>query len=368
MLDYFPLGTASGKAFCNRKQETEHLLSNIKLAKPTLIMSSRRFGKTSLALHTFNLEKMQYVCVDLYKELSGEDVEKAILNGVGELLGKIETKPEKLIKLAKDFFSNMHINVTLHNVGISIEQKERKKDLASNIQEVLVRLQELAAKRKKKVLFFIDEFQKLAEIHNSFPIEAAIRHAAQFAKNVSYVFSGSNRHLLQDMFFDKNRPFYKLCDTLYLKKIEANHYKKYIQNAAKKRWGKVLSEASLEAILNITERHPYYINYLCSKLWLRDLPNEQLIYDTWKLCSEENKSQIEREVDLLSFNQRRLLISIAKLHDVKQPTNQEFIAFVNMSSASIAQALSTLIDKDYLYQDEQGFYRLLDPLFSYTLK
>lgn len=47
--DYFPLGKAHGKAFCNREYETEWLLKNINSAKHSLVMAPRRFGKSSLA-------------------------------------------------------------------------------------------------------------------------------------------------------------------------------------------------------------------------------------------------------------------------------------------------------------------------------
>ena len=75
---------------------------------------------------------------------------------------------------------------------------------------MLEKLHEFAAKKKIMVIFFIDEFQRLTEITEDHAIEAAIRHVAQTLKNVVYIFSGSNRHLIEKMFFDRNRPFYKL--------------------------------------------------------------------------------------------------------------------------------------------------------------
>lgn len=67
MIDYFPLGVTTGSAFCNRKEELNHLKRNIQLAKPTIIMSPRRYGKTSLALNMFQHLKAIYSYINFYQ-------------------------------------------------------------------------------------------------------------------------------------------------------------------------------------------------------------------------------------------------------------------------------------------------------------
>lgn len=366
MTDYFPLTTAYGEAFCNRKEELTHLTRNIEMVRPTLIMSPRRYGKTSLALRAFELSKVIYSHIDFYKELSAEDIEKSIINGVGQLLGKIESKPKQLIRLAGEFFADMHVNVAIHQLKLSIEINERRKKPADNIQDALEKLHTLANKKKMLVVFFIDEFQKIAEITDDHSIEAAIRNIAQTSKNIVFVFSGSNRHLIQDMFYDSNRPFYKLCDVMKLNRIGKNHYFPYIQNAAVKNWQKDLPEEIIDALLNLTECHPYYVNLLCSKLWLGTVPSENHVIQGWEQCAEESRSQVEREIDLLSFNQKRILISLSRFGATNQPTSQDFLKKVGISSTSMSQALSVLLEKDYVYKN-QGSYCVLDPLFKQIL-
>src|SRR3990167_643207 len=97
MVNYFPTKLAKGLAFCNRQAELNRLKYNIETVNPALIISPRRYGKTSLALRAFELLNWPYVQVDLYKAFSEEDIEKFILNGIGILLGKLEKTPKKLI-------------------------------------------------------------------------------------------------------------------------------------------------------------------------------------------------------------------------------------------------------------------------------
>ena len=86
-------------------------------------------------------------------------------------------------------------------------------------------------------------------------------------------------------------------------------------------------------------------------LWLGllgDYPNEKLVDAAWHKCVMENKALIENEIDLLSLNQRKLLISIAQFGSIEKPTSQKFSQKIGMSSTSISQALSKLIVEDFL--------------------
>lgn len=366
-MNYFPTYLAFGKAFCNRKEETKRLIYNIENQVPTLIMSPRRYGKTSLALNSLKKLKQTYSHIDLYKELSEEGVERAILNGIGSLIGKLESRPKQLLKLASDFFADMEIKVVIEKAGLSLDFTRNKKNSSDNISLALEKLQLLARKKKQHVVLFMDEFQVLGEITKTHSIEAAIRHMAQQPNNISYIFSGSNRHLLQEMFYDKKRPFYKLCDAIILDRISENDYKKHLQKLALETWKKRLSDKLLDQIITITERHPYYVNKLCSLIWRNNYPTKSSINDIWREYVLENKSVTERELELMSMNQRKVLIYLARNEITKEPYSTEFVKPMNISLGSLSQALKTLVRRDYVYIDKDGYYQILDPLVKFVL-
>ena len=105
-MNYFPVSLATGKAFCNRAVELDKIHYNLTNQISTLLVSPRRYGKTSLALQAFEKIKWPYAHIDLYKAVSEDDIARFILNGIGKLLGMIENTPSKLIKTATEFFSN----------------------------------------------------------------------------------------------------------------------------------------------------------------------------------------------------------------------------------------------------------------------
>ena len=87
------------------------------------------------------------------------------------------------------------------------------------ILQALEKLHDLALKKGKRVVLFLDEFQVVGEVIENNAIEAVIREAAQKSTYIYYVFFGSNRHLMEQMFYDRKRPFYKLCDQIKLERI-----------------------------------------------------------------------------------------------------------------------------------------------------
>jgi hypothetical protein len=124
----------------------------------------------------------------------------------------------------------------------------------------------------------------------------------------------------------------------------------------------------VDAIFAITERHAYYVNKLCSLLWQNDFPkNVNIIYDIWRKFVLENKSFIEREMELLSINQRKILILLANREAVREPYGKDFAISLGLSLSSIAVALSDLIAKDYVYMTQEKEYRILDPLIKSVL-
>ena len=367
-MNYFPTYLATGKAFCNRKEELKRVIYDLKGNTPILLISPRRYGKTSLALKAFEQIQWPFTHIDLYKVLSEEDIIHFVLSGIGQLLGKIETTPKKLLLLAKEFFGSMEIKVVLKDVGLGLEFNHKKTNSIDLMIKALDKLHEIAKKHKKHVIVFLDEFQIVGEITKNSAIEAAMRESVQKATHVAYVFSGSNRHLMEQMFYDKKRPFYKLCDQIILNRINSEEYATYIQIAAKKVWGKLISEKTLNEIFILTECHPYYVNKLCSLVWQSEhLPNEKTVHEHWMQYALENKSVTERELELLTVNQRKLLALLAALGSTKEFYSREKLKDLNLSQSRTHRALKDLLEKDYVSKDKDGSYNILDPLMKMIL-
>src|SRR3990167_61975 len=174
--DYFPLGIASDGAFCNRSQETALLVENIKSCKHSLLIATRRYGKSSLALHALKLSGLPYIEIDFYMATNEKAVETYLLNGVVELIGKALGPVDKLLTSIKKTVKNLKPKIEIGTTVLKLELNvEINSDPAINVKEGLLLLEKLLAERKQHAVLLLDEFQIVGVIAKGAGIEAAIR-------------------------------------------------------------------------------------------------------------------------------------------------------------------------------------------------
>lgn len=159
-MNKFPLSVAVGEAFCNRESELNILQTWMLQKRPVLMMSPRRYGKTSLALKAIKETGLPYAHIDLFSVVDEGDVERVILSGVANLISQIGTTAQKALKLANKIFSGTEIKVALTKVGIEVELKRNEKKPSYRILEVLERLDTIADHVGKPIILFFDEFKQ----------------------------------------------------------------------------------------------------------------------------------------------------------------------------------------------------------------
>jgi len=365
-MKYFPEGIARGNAFINREEERNVLINRIKANQHTVLIAPRRYGKTSLVTRVSDEMKIPYCSIDLLAAYSEEYVRDQIVDKVSrlvfELLPRIKQAKEKLITIFKKMKPEISMGAFGQRLLLQLSNNPLK-----DVSEALLRLDETAKYFKKRAVVFLDEFQQISLIKNHHSIEASIRHAVERSENISYVFSGSNRHLLQQMFGDHGRPLYRLCYTMHIPRMTKEPYTQHLQALAKSKWKQFINEDTLNKIFELTEFHPFYMNILCQMVWENDhLPSVENVITIWDNYVRAQKHIIAHDITDISLNQRKIISSLAKL-STKTIQSIEFIAPIKLSPSSVKQAVDMLILKDLVYIDDTGMYRVLDPAMRYYL-
>jgi len=366
----FPLGKAYGAAFCNRVEETEQLVGNIRNSKHTLLIAPRRYGKSSLAERAMEKAKLPSIKINFHLSTSEQEIADLILNGVMQLIGAAIGKIEKLTNSIKKYLSNLELVMKLGNeeVGLSLIPKKQE-NISVIISEALLLLEKLLKEKKKRAVIFFDEFQEVDHISKTKGIEGAIRTAAQETEYLSIVFSGSIRSLLLTMFEDENRPLYKLCRKIKLDRISSADYQKHLQKIATGTWGNPLPPEVFSKIMQLSNRHPYYVNYLCDIVWeiCQHPPKITDVSKAWKIVITEEWRDALKELSDLPLGQRRILKFIAN-HAVTHLQSRAISEALSMAVSSIATSVNTLIEKDYIEKDPTGNYQIINPLLFSILK
>ncbi len=363
----FPLGKAYGIAFCNRTEETERLVTYIENGTHTYLVAPRRYGKSSLCENVQAKTSVAWTKLDFHLAVSEKSAEQIIINGVIELIGKAVGAIDKFQHIIKKYVKKLRPKMLLGAEYMKLELGfEENSNPAENIAEALLLLEKLLQERDKQAVLLLDEFQEIGSMENGRGIEGAIRHVAQETQNLSIIFSGSNPQILATMFEDERRPLYKLCRKLVLDRINEQDYKPHINKAARSKWNEKLNQDVFEKIMYVTERHPYYVNYLCNELWLDDAsPTINSVEEAWAMIVEEERSDLLKDFFALPNNQKKLLIYIANSGGSNLYAS-EVANKTEIPSGSITTALSTLIEKDYI-EKFNGVYRIIVPVYNILL-
>lgn len=361
---YFTTKVATSSTFCNRQAESDILTKNINKNQHTVIVAPRRYGKTSLVSHTLAKLKYPTAGVDLFCVVYEEEICIKVAKGISNLIQQLTSFSEKTIRLLEQCFKSAYLAFSAGQLELKVEFSKPFKDPINQLQDLLEGLELLAKKRETSVILFFDEFQDVLKIDETNKIQAAIRAVAQHSHYVTYIFSGSSRRMLNKIFDDKNQPLYMLCDKIMLDKIEPIHIKKHIQLAAKHKWKKTLNDEVISLILQLTESHPYYVNFLCDKLWeLSYPPNKNNIESCWNDALSSNKGKIIADLEILNTNRLKVLTLIASMGTVNEPNSKTFLDAVKLPLTSTQNTVKFLLDHDYLYQ-KNGSLGLIDPLMK----
>jgi hypothetical protein len=221
----------------------------------------------------------------------------------------------------------------------------------------------------KPCIVAIDEFQTIMDYPEQ-NVEALLRTYIQNCNNARFVFSGSKRHMMGEMFSSPARPFYQSASTISLKPIPLASYTSFIKQHFVQ-GGLQIEDEAINYIYEKFEGTTWYIQKICNELYAmaeKDTPCGIKEVDMAISYAIEEKDDIYQDLLVrLSAKQKALLIALAHSGKNVQPTSGEFIKKYHLSSASAVQrSLSALQGKDVI-TNNSGKYYIYDYFLYYWL-
>ena len=347
----------TGEAFCNREKEQEDLIYYAQNSQNVLLYSHRRMGKTSL-LHEVIKKlkrikpKVNSVYIDLYGTLDENDFIDAVLTG----LTQIESKLERILKRVAGLkVTGSFDPVTgLPTLSASIKPREKPEYLEKALQILALYAE------KQKLLVAFDEFQEIDK-YSEEGFKKRLRKVIQGHRNISYIFSGSQKHMLIQMFDSAKHPFYKMARSYPLQKIKMHRYIDWGKKLFKKK-NIILDE---EIIVNIVERcdyQPMYIQQFLFDLWRSAIIDLAMLDDIEKSVISSQKNQFIVLWNLLTQNQKKALRLVAETGG-EGIYAAERLQRAGFNSGSVLQrALSSLMEKEIL--SKNGTYQFQDAMLK----
>ncbi len=358
--------TVSIHSFTNREKELEKLKNNLLNGINTMIISPRRWGKSSLvekAILEINQPKSLYktVLIDLFS-VNGEEAFLEIF--AREVIKASSSKWEDWISSGKDFFKNLIPQISVgidpnNDFSVSFDWKELKKHSAEilNLPEII------AEKKGIKIIVFLDEFQNLASFKDYENFEKKMRSVWQRQKNVSYCLFGSKRHMMSEIFNNPSKPFYRFGDIILLQKIETNRWVDFICSSFANSEKKIDKEIA-EKIVFAMKNHSWYVQQLSHYTWNLTSKNTRLedVNNALIELLNANTPFYQNEIENLSDTQVNFLKSVAK--NETQFTSTSVMQTYRLGTPrNVLRNKSVLINKDLIYLNNE-IYDFLDPAFE----
>ena len=360
-------GYVSPEYFCDRENETQQLVQNIQAHSHTVLISPRRMGKTGLIEHCFNQEviKNDYhtFFLDIYSTMNLNDFVFLLGN---RICRSLKTKDKQLMEMFVKVVKSIQFTIGFDEAGMmngSFGLGDIK-DSQKSLEEIFQYLEEA----KRPCVVAIDEFQQI-EKYPEKNVEALLRTYIQHCNNATFIFAGSQQHIIQNMFASASKPFYNSSNMMSLAPIAKE---KYVEFAVRMFaiFGKVCAPEYIDNLYDTLEGHTWYMQavlylafYMTDKKCSPTIINEALIKRV-----TDNEDVFESMYYGLSERQRAVLKAIAAEGKAKQTQSVAFIKKYGLTSASSVQsAIRQLMDKD-LVTTEKGSYRVDDRFFGFWLK
>jgi hypothetical protein len=366
----FIFGVAtSGDNFTDREKETEHLLLNFRHGINTVLISPRRWGKTSLVQKVCRLaqsDKLKVVYLDIFSCRSDRDFYDAFAAAV---LKQTSSKLDEWLDNARLLLSRISPKISMStdpmtDFSISLEMNPKSND----IDEILQLPEKIAQKKGYNIVICIDEFQQIAEFKDSKIFQKRLRTVWQLQKSVSYCLFGSKKHLMNELFEKKSLPFYKFGDAIYLPKIGTSDWVDYICSRFEAT-GKQISKDLAERICQIVDNHSSYVQQLAWLVWIHTdrKATEQDFEAAYQDIIDQNTPLFEKQTESLTTYQMNFLRAIIDgVHS--EFTTQAIIHKYQLGSSANVSIVKRALVKKELIEIEKRRVVIPDPVMKVWLK
>lgn len=366
----FTFGVAtSGDNFTDREKETERLLLNFRHGINTILISPRRWGKTSLVQKVCRLaqsDQLKIVYLDIFSCRSDRDFYEAFASAV---LKQTSSKWEEWVENARQFLSRITPKISMGtdpmtDFSISFEINPKNNDG----EEILQLPEKIAHEKGCNIVVCIDEFQQIAEFKDSKIFQKRLRSVWQLQKSVSYCLFGSKKHLMNELFEKKSYPFYKFGDTIYLPKIGTQDWIAYICRRFEAT-GKQISKELAEKICQSMENHSSYVQQLAWLVWIHTdkVATEQDFEAAYQDIIDQNTPLFEKQTESLTTYQMNFLRAVIDgIHS--EFTTQEVLHKYQLGSSANVSIVKRALIKKELIEIEKRQVAIPDPVMAVWLK
>lgn len=357
---------AVDRNFTNRDKERQRLIGNFSGLVNTVLISPRRWGKSSLVLKSAHEsmaadKNLRFCFLDAFNIRTEEQFYLALAK---EVLKISASKLEMLIENAKRFMGAFLPRLSFNpgnqdELSLSLDWREVQK----NPDAILDMAETIATEKGWKLVICVDEFQNITTFENHLAFQKKLRSHWQKHQHVAYCLYGSKRHMLMDVFTSSSMPFYKFGDILFLEKIQQQSWVPFLSSRFKDTQ-KQLSKSNAALIADLAECHPYYVQQLAQQSWLRTVSecSEEIIREAHEGIVSQLSLLFQSKTEELSNPQINFLRAL--LDGVEKFSAKNMMDEYQLGSSSNVIRIKNALESKEIIDIQAGSISLLDPMYK----
>lgn len=368
MNPFLTNGYVSAEYFCDRTTETATLLRYLTNGNNAALISPRRLGKTGLISHCFHqkaiADNYYHFLVDIY---ATKNLQEFVFELGKSLLNTLKPKGRSAWESFLGCLASLRTGISFDfsgNPSWNIEMGDIKSPKVT-LDEIFHYL----GHADKPCIVAIDEFQTIAHYPEA-NVEALLRTYMQHCTNATFVYAGSQRHLMGEIFTSPARPFYQSTAIMELKPIPLPSYTSFIQRHFVQA-GKQIAEETIAEVYNRFDGITWYVQFVANSLFAMTNPGETCPVDKVDMAIDNILSQLSFTYASLLYQlppkQKEVLMAICKEGKAREITSSRFLKTYKLTASSVQGAVKGLLDKDFITH-ELGIYSVYDKFFEIWLR
>lgn len=368
MNPFITNGYVSPVYFCDRRQETETLMRYVANGNNIALISPRRLGKTGLIEHCFHQQAIaddyHTFLIDIY---ATKNLQELVFELGKSILNTLKSQGRKTWDFFLQCLSSLRTGISFDFSGNPVWNLEM-----GDVKTPAVTLDEIfryLSHADRPCIVAIDEFQVIAKYPEK-NVEALLRTHIQHCPNATFIYAGSQRRMMGEIFTSPSRPFYQSTAVMGLNPIDLQSYTDFIRHHFNVD-GKGIIDETIEAVYRRFEGITWYIQFMANSLYAMTAPGETCTPDKVDIALSDILSQLNFTYSSLLFQlppkQKEVLMAICKEGKAREITSSRFLKTYKLTASSVQGAIKGLLDKDFI-TSELGEYSVYDKFFEEWLR
>ena len=354
--------SVEGENFCARPDLSRSLANYVKSGQNLVIQGERRIGKTSLVKETVSSMRGWSI---LYADFMGVKSVPDVCNRLADALARFDSSDSFMRKIFAALAHLRPVATIDPMTGLpSVTVDARASSSPTSVNAVMNAVEAHVKGRRACVVF--DEFQDILDVKDGEQMLALMRSRIQFMSHTAFVFLGSARNAMMDIFMSPKSPFYKSAAVFDVGTIPDDDFFEF----AKARFAtgrRRLSRELFDRILEFVGRTSGDVQEMCDAIWQMSEPGDRLDDGHFEkglsFVFDRENSVYAMFVKPLTDIQLRVLRALAVLGGA-HPLSGAFLDEARLTNtATVRRSLTALEKTGLVYLGPSG-WRFSSPFFG----